>query len=1017
MNIIIKLRYTNTIAGLVYLLLSAQLSMFLVYAQSIEVVSITGEGTQVADDISPEHVNDGDITTRWSGFSDSGEVYLDLELENPHAISSLQIYFHKGDERKSRFVIAVSDDGTRFQNMTGILESEQELGFQEFLLVNNPVGKFVRIIGYGNNLSGWNAYEEIGVYGIPDDSGTNPVAEGPLQEWLQDNSLDLFDTGGDEDGDGMSNLLEFVLNSDPNDNSNEAVLPKVDSSIDPAVFSYTRRKDSTEETYQEVCYSDDLINWTCIPIIESSVVQIEEKNDITETVEVDLPSSENKKLFARLNVSLISDLPPPENTLNEIAYFDTYLLPQTEAANLQEALDTHGAVRLGEGDYSAAGGVTMSSNQRLYGTVGQRGTFLGGHVTIKAGASNVHLENFDGNNIYDVIFESGAPISDSTFHSIFYSELVLDNGMLENNHFINISRVKTSFNCSTSGYFRNNIFIKIFHHAADDQVTMIGNDVTPSYGNLELSRNILTNRANSTHYENLDNHKLVGFDAETWANREGADANAAFYFRDTGNLKMFTGNGYSASGSPEFDVEADEFIFIGKRLRSVTSPILRANTNYMGVYQFGAAPIKEDNVWEFSAHNDSGSETELNDTDIAGALTGADAERLKNLILDTEYTPLPKPNFARLPDPTGENWATDRIGQVDESSAIQALIDQNGIAELEDRIYYIAEPLYLEKGEGIVGKGTGQTAIVGLTDDFPLIHCQDDVSINTFPGNIYAGQVTNVSYKIAQLTLQGGSDGIYVQPIGNENTVLQITNTAWRNLIFRNQTHGIHLDSFFGFDNNFLQNLNFVECEIGFYQNAQPRPEEQASGEWATMMYIDKTVFYQCQFIDCGVGLDMRPFRGNNLDAWVDCLFDGNGIAMRNRNSNSLYCSNSVFRNTHGSFVQGGGVPMSYFSCDFENNTTPILFDNFTVLAEGSNFNDTMLFNAFRRTRQYYLWNNIIHNIISLDNINKGFFINNNVVNNSDLSKLMVEVVDHNSLTILDEPSTPYPQLLVTQEE
>ncbi|GAA3510857.1 hypothetical protein GCM10022393_25610 [Aquimarina addita] len=707
-----------------------------------------------------------------------------------------------------------------------------------------------------------------------------------------------------------------------------------------------------------------------------------------------------------------------QNTPAENAYFNAFFLPQEQASNLQSALDTHGAVRLGDGDYSAAGDIIMTSNQSFYGNLNQRGTYTGGNITIRKGSTNVHLENYDGlieNTINKIIFESGDPITNSTFSSIYYSELVLNNGALENNLFTDISRVTTSFNCSESGYFRNNIFIKIFQQSSDDQVTMIGNDDTPSYGNLELSRNILTNRRNSTFYENLENHKLVGYDAELWGNLTGTEANAAFYFRDIDNLKMYNGSGYSNSGAAEYDIEADKLIMLRKNIFSESQPTIRANTNFLGMWIEGDAPIKENNVWDFTAHSSSNNITSLNDNDLSSTLTGEDATKLRDLILDTEYRPIPKPTFETLPNPTGGNWATERLDKPDESTAIQALIDANGIAELEDRTYYIGSPIYLENKEGIVGKGTGKTAIVGLTDDFPLIYCRDDITENSDPDNIFVGQLTNVSYKIAHMTLQGGSDGIYVQPIGNETTVLQITNTAWRHLIFRNQTNGIHLDSFYGFDNNFLYNLNFVDCNKGFYQNAQPRPGG-TSGEWSTMTYIDKTVFYQCQFINCNIGVDMQAQRPNNLDAWIDCNFDGNEVAMHTRNSNALYCANSIFTNTYGEYIQTGGAPMSYYSCDFSNNTTSTLFFNHTIYAEGCNFNDAMPFDVDRNNGQYYLSNNKIDNTIDISNINRGFLINNEFTTDSSLNKLMIEVVDGNPLIILDEPSNPYPQLLVTQD-
>jgi hypothetical protein len=39
-------------------------------------------------------------------------------------------------------------------------------------------------------------------------------------------------------------------------------------------------------------------------------------------------------------------------------------------------------------------------------------------------------------------------------------------------------------------------------------------------------------------------------------------------------------------------------------------------------------------------------------------------------------------------------------------------------------------------------------------------------------------------------------------------------------------------------------------------------------------------MFYQSQFINCNT-FSMIATRANNLNAWVDCKFDGGGIALK----------------------------------------------------------------------------------------------------------------------------------------
>jgi hypothetical protein len=49
-----------------------------------------------------------------------------------------------------------------------------------------------------------------------------------------------------------------------------------------------------------------------------------------------------------------------------------------------------------------------------------------------------------------------------------------------------------NFNCSVSGYFRNNKIIKHQAQSVSNQLVMKGNSTTPSYGNVSLHTNFLT---------------------------------------------------------------------------------------------------------------------------------------------------------------------------------------------------------------------------------------------------------------------------------------------------------------------------------------------------------------------------------------------------------------------------------------------------------------------------------------------------------------------------------------------
>jgi hypothetical protein len=77
-------------------------------------------------------------------------------------------------------------------------------------------------------------------------------------------------------------------------------------------------------------------------------------------------------------------------------------------------------------------------------------------VTITAGSSGVVLQDLLPGT---VTFQSGGVISNCILKSLRYATLVATNAQLENNTIINHSGV-INFNCSTSGYIRNNKIIK-----------------------------------------------------------------------------------------------------------------------------------------------------------------------------------------------------------------------------------------------------------------------------------------------------------------------------------------------------------------------------------------------------------------------------------------------------------------------------------------------------------------------------------------------------------------------------
>ena len=167
-----------------------------------------------------------------------------------------------------------------------------------------------------NNFSGTRGVE-IEVNGADGEVEFTPILPGGgYAGWVESvtaSNPDVQNTGVSEDfdGDGIANLLEYVLLSNPAVDQPNSPLPEVliSESANEYVFSYTRGVSSLVDTEQFFLYSTDLETWESINLtgIIGSEVEIQDLGNGSQEVEVLLESTnlaEDGRIFGQLEVIL-----------------------------------------------------------------------------------------------------------------------------------------------------------------------------------------------------------------------------------------------------------------------------------------------------------------------------------------------------------------------------------------------------------------------------------------------------------------------------------------------------------------------------------------------------------------------------------------------------------------------------------------------------------------------------------------------------------------------------------------
>lgn len=170
----------------------------------------------------PADTLDGNLTTRAAGNLDGAYITY-LLGDGSYQVQSIDMAFHNGDVRVYTFDVLVSNDGLIWSAaLTGARSGGTSTAPERFVLPGAPVGRFLRVVGHMNSVNTYNSWTEVAINATPvvDSDG-----DGLPDFWEQRIvDADPGDTvagihqvlpGGDFDGDGLTNLSEYLYGTDP----------------------------------------------------------------------------------------------------------------------------------------------------------------------------------------------------------------------------------------------------------------------------------------------------------------------------------------------------------------------------------------------------------------------------------------------------------------------------------------------------------------------------------------------------------------------------------------------------------------------------------------------------------------------------------------------------------------------------------------------------------------------------------------------------------------------------------
>jgi Putative Ig domain len=631
--------------------------------------------------------------------------------------------------------------------------------------------------------------------------------------------------------------------------------------------------------------------------------------------------------------------------------------------------------------------ITLRSGMRLYGLNSRMVD-----MTLVAGSDDIYLSGLAS---AAVTFTAGAEIRNITLNRCQYMAVRGTGCRIDGLSWHDAYNSSSRFDCSAAGYVRNYRLIRSSDQSNSQPYSVLGNLTEISYGNIIINGiylNGISPQGPRIEMRNVREWQTIMLDAENYA---GA-SNPWFGPKDVASVRALGTNGL-ANNDPIWETNSPSILFVSDRLgtyngvfgkstapghrylpgvRSIVSidmppeilPWSAAktyryleNTVSQGIKyhsltagNLNHTPATSPSHWEMiewfgfdhffepaatpelTAYlfNNSGQDDQphrVNNDNSLAHLPASSSALLRATVAApvTGMQPWRPPSYET---PPSDFSALPELSR--SRASIQAELDNpsgSACVLLTAGIYTLDGPLKLGtrldgKRRILIGAGKAKTVLRASSVTNDLIQWSSNCA-------------TLTGLDLIGLTLQGGNWGIQI--FSRQNTDgswpgWMCVDSLLQDVCIRDMAAGgFYLHHLHGMDNNTFSGMDLVNCPIGWKQTSN-----DLDSIWT---YMDKNMFTQCQWLNCGVALDLISSRPSSHNIFLECRFQHNSTRVMLSNHSLLAWINCDFTDNAGSPMIYDVGENFFISSRFHDSgtagyTAAAFFDGSNAVMEGCIF-------------------------------------------------------------------------------